>query len=128
MYTYNIHFFTATILDWKYLLEETVCKQIILESLSFLTKQKRVRIFGFVLMNIHIHLLWRIQDGHLREDVQRDFLRFTGQQILKELRNNNQDLLLEFFVGLKDRKYQLWKRNSLSTELWNESVFLLCCW
>ena len=56
--------------------------------------------------------------------MQRDFLRFAGQQILKELRNNNQDLLLEFFVGLKDRKYQVWKRNSLSTELWNESVFV----
>ena len=48
MYTYNIHFFTTTFLDWKYLLKETVCKQIILESLSFLTKQKRVRIFSFV--------------------------------------------------------------------------------
>ncbi len=50
--------------------------------------------------------------------------RFTGQHMLKELRNNNNDFMLEFFVGLKDRKYQIWKRNSLSTEQWNESVFL----
>ncbi len=48
---------------------------------------------------------------HKREDVQRDFLRFTAQQILKNLRNNNSPLLNELLVEAKDRKYQVWERN-----------------
>lgn len=75
-------------------------------------------------MSNHIHLLWRIQDGHLREEVQRDFLRFTGQQMLKELRNTNAFLLQEFYVGAKDRKYQIWERNSLRIQIFNENVFI----
>jgi putative transposase len=60
----------------------------------------------------------------LREDVQRDFLRFTSQQMLKELRNSNQELMRIFHVGAKGRKYQIWERNSLSVEIYNENVFL----
>ena len=124
MDSYHIHFFTATILEWKHLLKEEKYKQIIIDSLHYLCEQKRVRVVGFVLMNNHIHLLWRIQDGHLREDVQRDFLRFTGQQMLKELRNSNQILLHDFYVGANDRKYQIWERNSLSIPILNEDVFI----
>jgi REP element-mobilizing transposase RayT len=101
-----------------------VYKKIIESSLNFLVENKRVRIFGFVFMNNHIHLLWRIQDEHNREDVQRDFLRFTSQQMLKVLRNTDQDVMIEFFVGARDRKFQVWERNSLSTEIWNERVFI----
>ena len=109
---------------WKHLLKEEQYKQIIVDRLHFLTEQKRVRVFGFVFMDNHIHLLWRIQDGYLREDVQRDFLRFTGQQMLKELRTSNHTFLQEFYVGTKDRKYQVWEWNSLSIQILNEDVFI----
>ena len=124
MYSHHIHFFTATILEWNHLLKEDVYKHIIIDSLNYLVANKRVRVFGFVFMSNHIHLLWRIQDGHLREDVQRDFLRFTSQQMLKALRNSENKLMQSFYVGAKDRKYQIWERNSLSIELWTEDVFL----
>ena len=124
MYSHHIHFFTATILEWNHLLKEDVYKHIIIDSLNYLVANKRVRVFGFVFMSNHIHLLWRIQDGHLREDVQRDFLRFTSQQMLKALRNSENKLMQSFYVGAKDRKYQIWERNSFSIELWTEDVFL----
>ena len=59
-------FFTATILEWKHLLEDDYMKDIIIESLSFLGKDGRVIIYGFVIMPNHIHLIWQIQDTHLR--------------------------------------------------------------
>jgi hypothetical protein len=48
-----------------------------------------------------------------RNDVQRDFLKYTGQQILKHLRNEKSLLLHALRVDAKDRKYQVWERNSL---------------
>ncbi|GAB3815663.1 hypothetical protein GCM10028895_10070 [Pontibacter rugosus] len=66
-------FFTATILEWKHLLKPDKYKDIILNSLRFLVENKRVKIHGFVLMPNHIHLLWKMEEPHKREDVQRDF-------------------------------------------------------
>jgi hypothetical protein len=58
-------------------------------------------------------MIWQILGDHKREDVQRDFLKFTGQQILKVLRNENSALQNDLIVNAKDRKRQVWERNSL---------------
>jgi hypothetical protein len=47
-----------------------------------------------------------------------------GQQILKCLRNEESELLPKLLVNTKDRKYQVWQRNSLGIELRNGKVFL----
>ncbi len=62
-------------------------KEIVIESLRFLTKEKRAEVFAFAIMSNHIHLIWRIMEGHKKESVQRDFLKFTGQQIKGDLMN-----------------------------------------
>ncbi len=74
-------------------------------------------------MDTHFHLIWQVLGEHKREDVQRDFLRFTSQQILKNLRNDKSPTLPELLVNTKDRKYQVWQRNSLGIELRTAVVF-----
>lgn len=54
---------------------------IIIDSLSYLTNAERVKVYPFVIMDNHFHLIWQIVGDHTKEDVQRDFLKFTGQQI-----------------------------------------------
>jgi putative transposase len=61
--------------------------------------------------------------NHKQEDVQRDFLKYTSQQILKRLKNNKSNLLPELRVNAKDRIYQVWERNSLGIPLWTPEVF-----
>ena len=75
-------------------------------------------------MDNHIHIIWQLQAGVKREDVQRDFLRYTAQRIKKDMMINHSDNIKEFFVNAKDRKYQFWERNLLSVEIWSEKVFL----
>ncbi|MBF9254227.1 transposase [Pontibacter sp. 172403-2] len=77
----HMAFFTATILDWKHLLKPDKYKDIILSSLRFLVENERVQVYGFVIMPNHIHLLWKMEESHKWEDVQRDFLKYTAQQI-----------------------------------------------
>ncbi len=50
MYQHDIQFFTATILWWKHPLKPDKYKQIIMDSMKFLVKHQRVRIYGFVFM------------------------------------------------------------------------------
>ena len=115
-------FITVTCLEWIPLLEEDRFKDIIVNSLSFLSEKKRVTIYSFVIMCNHFHLIWQMLGNHEREAVQRDFLKYTTQQILKILLKEKSPFLDKLLVRAKDRKYQIWERNSLSVPLWSGQV------
>jgi REP element-mobilizing transposase RayT len=124
MITEYPQFFTATILEWKRLLKPEKYKKIILESLRFLVFDKRIKLFGFVIMDNHIHLIWQMLPEMKAENVQRDFLKYTAQKIKQDLKRNHGKVLALFLVNAKDRQYQIWERNALSIELRTEKVFL----
>ncbi len=75
-------------------------------------------------MNNHMHLIWQIQNGHEREAAQRDFLKFVSQTIIRDLQKNHPKVLEKFYVGAKDRRYQIWERNPLGIDLWTKEVYL----
>ncbi len=115
-------FFTATNLEWKKLLKPD--KNIIVSSMKFLVQDKRVKIYSFVIMENHVHLIWQIMPGNNLEEVQRDFLKYTAQQIKKDLTRRHPEVLAHFKVNAKDRDYQFWERNALSIELRTPWVFM----
>lgn len=116
-------FFTATILEWKTLLQEDKYKEEIIKSLQFLVQQKRIRLYAFVIMNNHIHLIWQPLPGQTLQTIQHSFLKHTAQEIKLHLQQANINLLEQFKVNAKDRTYQFWERNSLSVELRSSKVF-----
>ena len=118
----EIQFFTATVLEWKQLLKPDKYKDIIVESLKFLSEEKRVDVFAFTIMPNHFHLIWKIKAPHKLSDVQRDFLKFTSQQIKKDLEQNHPQVLEKFKVDAVDRKYQIWERNPLSIPIYSRAV------
>ncbi|HTN17828.1 MAG TPA: hypothetical protein VL092_09125 [Chitinophagaceae bacterium] len=120
---FEVDFFTASILGRKHLLKPEQYKLIIIDSLRYLVQIHRVYLNTFVLMDSHIHLLWQIRVGNTRPQVQRDFLKFTAQQIQKDLYKHHPEGLEHFCVSAKDRKYQIWERNALSVAIWSEAIF-----
>lgn len=122
MENHYITFFTATILEWKPLLKNDIYKDIIISSLRYLTNDKRAEIYAFVIMPNHIHLLWKIKNDRQYENVQRDFMKYTGQKMKLKLADEDPEFLKEFYVGSKDREYQIWERNPLSVRLPSEEL------
>jgi len=116
-------FFTATILNWKPLLTYDPYKDIIVDSLKFAVHNKRIKLFAFVVMNNHIHIVWQHLPPYSRTEVQLGFMKFTAQKIKFDLVKNNPAFLQEFKVDKKDREFQLWKRRPLSVDLFTEKVF-----
>ena len=117
-----LYFFTATILNWQKLLKQDKYKQIICDSLSYLVKKNRVVVFGFVIMPNHIHIVWHINEPDTLETVQRDFLKYTAQQIKFDLVKNHLNVLPYFKSNAKDRNYQFWERRPYSSKLFNREV------
>lgn len=117
-------FFTATILEWKYLLTNDFYKEVIVNSLSFLVADNRVYVHAFVIMNNHIHILWSIRSPNTQNDVQHHFLSYTAHVIIKHLKANNDPFLTGFKVNTSDRKFQVWERNPLTVDLWDEAALI----
>jgi putative transposase len=119
----DVYFFTATILEWQKLLKPDKYKQLIMDSLRFLVENKRIYLYGFVIMPNHIHLLWRMQEGHDERDVQRDFLKFTAQQIKFDLIANHPKVLPFFKVEEKSRQYRFWESKPYISTMYKKEVF-----
>jgi len=122
-FDYHPQFFTATILEWKHLLKADGYKDIIINSLKFLKDEGSIVIYGYVIMPNHIHLIWQIQDGFKQEKTQLRFMKFTAQHFKFKLQRENPVALESYRVNAKDRDYQFWELNSLSTDLWSPAVF-----
>lgn len=66
-----VYFWTITIKEWFHLLKTDESKTIITESLKWLCEKELVRIYGYVIMPNHIHLI-RLKDLcwiHVTEDI-----------------------------------------------------------
>ena len=115
----GLYFSTYTNLNWLFVLENDDYKKIIIDSLEFLVINHRIKLYSFVIMSNHIHLIWLIKKEHILQNVQRDFLKFTGQQIKFKMQAENHPLYEEMIVNARDRKVQVWERNGRSFPLYN---------
>ena len=98
-------FYTATILEWKPLLKPDKYKDVIIESLRYLTTNKKITLYAFVIMNNHIHLIWQALPDKTPEQIQHSFMKYTAQQIKFDLVQNHPLVLDKFRVNAKDRTY-----------------------
>ena len=120
---HHVQFFTAVCKDWLPLLATDEAKQIIVNDLQFRIKKGQAKVCAYVIMPNHLHLIWRIGKDFRREEVQRDFLKFTARALLKLLREEDIALHDKLLVNAKDRNYQVWKRDSMSIDLFSDKFF-----
>ena len=116
-------FYTATIHEWKHLLMKDEHKDIIVESLQYLVAQKKIVLYGFVIMSNHIHLIWQPMYGQTPSSIQSSFMKHTSKQLKASLMKNDEKTLEKHRVDKYDRLYQIWKREPLSIELRTPAVF-----
>ena len=117
------YFLTATIYSWKDILESDRYKDIIIDSLRFLFENNKIKVFAFVIMPNHIHIIMHICEGSSTSSVQGSLLRFSANQMRKKLIEDDKKYLERFKVEKKDREYQFWKRNPLWIPVYSEKVF-----
>ena len=117
-------FFTATIHKWNNLLKDDESKDIIVDCLKFLVSENRVEVSAFVIMSNHVHIIWQPLQHYTLTQIQTSFTTHTSKRIMKKLSESKPGLLEEIKVNKYDRKHQVWKRESLSVELFTEKIFM----
>jgi REP element-mobilizing transposase RayT len=117
-----MYFFTATILNWQHLLQESKFKQVIVDSLEWMVKHERAYVYGFVIMPNHFHVLWDFREPFTQDQIEDAVLKFTGHQFKNHLRQFDMKLLERYRSTQADREFQFWERRPYAAEMYTREV------
>jgi len=118
----GMEFFTATCLYWQPLLAKDERKQVIMDSLRFMVNDKRIWLYGFVVMPNHIHFLWSRQEEWKERSTEQIFLKFTAQQIKFRIIDTNPAELVNYRSTQSDRLYHFWERRPYKARMYSRKV------
>jgi REP element-mobilizing transposase RayT len=118
----EIYFWTTTINQWQKLLLDDAFKDIIIQSLDFLSDAGKIDVFGFVIMPNHLHLIWRALEMNGKETPQGSFLKYTAHEFRKKLYEEDPRQLDNFKVNAHNKYYEFWQRDPLAIHLYTKDV------
>lgn len=118
----KIFFWTATINQWQKLLWPDRYKDVIINSLDYLSVLRKIDLFGFVIMPTHIHLIWRTLELNGKETAQGSFLKYTAHEFKKMLSTEDKRKLLSYQVDAHNKKHEFWQRDPLAIPLYSQKV------
>ena len=81
----EIYFWIITVNKWQHLLRSTDNKLIVINSLQWLVQKELVRIYGYVIMPNHIHLLWEQLKMNGKEFPKNSLEKFTAKSLVAKM-------------------------------------------
>ncbi len=103
---------------------------VIIESLNYCRKKKKMEVYAFCLMPSHVHLIFRAGDAN-PGDLLRDFKTFTSKKMQASIEGNNQESRKEWILWMMGKagsansnikKKQFWQQHNKPIELWSPYV------
>ena len=118
------YFLTCTVIGWLPVFTRPETVQIIYDSWKFLQDEGRLLIYGYVILENHLHLVASSPD--LAKEIG-DFKSFTARKIIDHLEAKKVKTLLKWLRFLKarhktDREYQLWQEGTHPEQVQNDEM------
>jgi REP element-mobilizing transposase RayT len=107
-----LYFVTTTAARHIHIFKRESIIRIILDSLHFLRTSGRMKLFVFVVMPNHIHLICKFSREHPLSDVMRDFKRHTARQVIRQLMAEELTEKLGILQSLNQdnrQEYKVWE-------------------
>lgn len=118
------HFVTCTVMEWLPVFTRPETVQIVLDSWRFQRKHAGLRLYGYVILENHLHFIAQAQN--LNKCVS-SFKSFTAGQIIDYLQTQKAERLLQRLRFSKrahkvDREYQFWQEGVHAEMIFNEAM------
>jgi REP element-mobilizing transposase RayT len=118
------YFLTCTVVGWLPVFTRPETVQMLYDSWRFLQDAGRLVVYGYVILENHLHLVASSPD--LSKEIG-DFKSFTARRILDHLEVQKATTLLQLLRFLKarhktDRTYQLWQEGSHPQQIQSDVV------
>ena len=114
----GVYFVTPTVWNWYYLFDRHNRWQIIADSLRYCKDHKSLKIYAFVFMLNHLHMIIQADDA---ENVLRDFKRHTSKALKENIRATEPNVLTLFETA--DSTWRLWKEDNQPQLIESEKFF-----
>ena len=118
----EVYFWTTTINKWQHLLHPDENKMIAINSLQWLVQKELIKIYGYVIMPNHIHLIWEQLKMNGKELPKNSFEKFTAKTLLNNMQKNRDISLKNYLIDATDRAYNIWQRDPLAVQLFNVAM------
>src|SRR5665648_188982 len=114
----GVYFVTLTVKNWYYVLDRYFRWNILADSLRYLKENKNLKIYSFVFMINHLHLIISSEDvsGFLR-----DFKGFTSKEIAKNIQRAEPSIS-KLFLNNKGQ-FEFWAKTNMPKIIENENFF-----
>ncbi len=108
------HFVTCTTVNWLALFSSRTIVGILFDSLKYLQHKQRIKIYAYVVMENHIHMI--LSSRNLSKEIG-IFKSYTARRVIDFLMEKNAEHILKLLnlyklKHKKDRTYQLWQEGS----------------
>ena len=118
------HFLTCTVVEWLPVFTRPDAVQIILDSWSYQRANDGLQLFGYVILENHLHF---VAQAPRLDKCLHGFKSFTATQLIELLKTHHADHLLARLRFAKqahkhDREYQFWQEGSHAEMIFSESV------
>jgi putative transposase len=125
-----LYFLTFSTVGWVDIFTRKVYKDIVIDSMRYCLKEKGLRLFSYVIMSNHIHMVCAAKEGLNLSDIIRDFKKFTAKQIIRTIQTipeSRKEWMLVIFgkagnSNPNNKTYQVWRQDNHPVELYSNSV------
>jgi putative transposase len=125
------YFVTFTVVEWLNVFTKPEYLKILWDSLQYCRKKKGMKLYGFVFMTNHLHLIISADDNKVKLwEIIRDFKKFTAQKIIQMMqKEENRRWILDVMkaAGAKNNantQYQFWIQDDGAEEIQSDKFFL----
>jgi len=119
----GIYFLTFTIKNWYYIFDRhdrfQILRHCLSDSIQYCQKNTDLKLFAYVFMLNHIHLIASSSDMIV---FVRDFKKFTSKEILKNIIATEPSILKLFQIS--ENKYEFWQKTNMPKRIESEKYFL----
>ncbi|MBU0501027.1 MAG: transposase [Gammaproteobacteria bacterium] len=118
------HFLTCTVIEWPPVFTRPDAVQILLDSWTWLRNQEGLRLYGYVVLENHLHF---VAQAPRLDKCLNSFKSFTAARLIELLETRQAEHLLARLRFAKrahkqDREYQFWQEGSHAEMVFNEAV------
>ncbi|MGV8056477.1 MAG: transposase [Smithellaceae bacterium] len=125
------YFVTFTVVEWLNVFTKPEYLQILWESLQYCRKEKGLKLYGFVFMTNHLHLIISADPENIKLwQIIRDFKKYTAQKIIQVMQKKENRLWILDVMRTAGKRnnantqYQFWIQDDCAEEISTEKFFL----
>jgi len=120
----GIYFVTSTIIEWLPVFTSGRYFEIITRSLQFCREHKGLKIYAYVILENHFHL---VASGPEFSQTMSSLKKFTAREIIRQLNEDKKQWLLNQFAYYKKRHkkgsaHQIWQEGFHPQSMMNDEV------